>query len=100
MTSVSATELAKLGKCEALVTRRKSVQKIAKGKQGFRASRAAVGKKNRAAIERGEAAHDKFEQEAQFFTSQVCNNRTKTPEIALALALAAGLLALIAAATA
>lgn len=98
MTSVSATELAKLGKCEALVAPRKafihpSSRKQATGVIGF-----AANKKNQTAIDRGDAAHDRFEREAQHFMSKACNHRTILPNVVLALAVAAGLMMLMAAA--
>lgn len=98
MTSVSATELAKLGKCEALVTPRRASAKPAKrgslkGVLGFK-----VAKRNQAEIDRGNAAHDRFEHEAKTHASKECHTRTTVAQnLVLALAVAVGLLTLMAA---
>ena len=97
MTSVSATELAKLGKCEAMITPRKAARKPARRKKAPGVIGFSANKKNQAAIDRGDAAHDRFEREAQLFTSQDCNHRTILPNLVLALAVAACLLTLKAA---
>lgn len=98
MTSVSATELAKLGKCEALVTPRRAQRSKPKG-GGLKGVLNFKGEKpNQAAIDRGDAAHDRFEQEAQAYASQECHTRTVVQSLVLALALAAGVLTLMAAA--
>ncbi|WP_024608514.1 hypothetical protein [Pseudoalteromonas sp. TAB23] len=86
MNSTSATELAKLGKCEALI----------KPSPSFKASKAFKRKKqkNQSSINRGNAAHDKFEREAMYFTELDCNNRSIIPNIIISLAIAVGTLAL------
>lgn len=98
MTSVSATELAKLGKCEALVIPRQSFRKPGQRNRASSVIDSTVNKKNQAAIDRGYAAHDRFEREAKLFASKECKNRTIAPNLVLALAITAGLLTLLSAA--
>lgn len=103
MTSVSATELAKLGKCEALVIPRQSFRKPGQRNRVSSVIDSTVNKKNQAAINRGYAAHDRFEREAKLceaklFASKECKNRTIAPNLVLALAITAGLLTLLSAA--
>ncbi|MFC6674038.1 hypothetical protein ACFQDL_32785 [Marinobacterium aestuariivivens] len=56
-------------------------------------------RQNKAAIERGYATHEAFELEANTYMMEHRNTRTISQDIVLALAIAAGLLSLLAAAT-
>jgi ActR/RegA family two-component response regulator len=87
MNSIPATELAKLGKCEALI----------KPYNPYKVDRSFKRKeqKNQSSINRGNTAHDKFEAEARFFTKLDCNNKSIVPNFIIALAIAVGTLALI-----
>ncbi|MDY6928073.1 MAG: hypothetical protein SWN10_13375 [Pseudomonadota bacterium] len=90
--SVSATELAKLGKCEMLITPNRE-----RG-EWFR-FRKPTDSADSVATKRGEAAHKRFEQEATRFANTVqCTPETKWANRLLAASVAAGVLILILAA--
>lgn len=100
MMSVSATELAKLGKCEALIALSRH------SRAGYRPSKpnpkSDSGDDSTASVLRGNAAHDRFEREAAEFMTDPADSPVVPflPRLALAFAVAAGLMTLLAAMTA
>lgn len=100
MKSVSATELAKLGKCEALIAL------SARSRTGIRSNRTIRGRDSSddtsVSILRGIAAHDRFEREVAEHMTGPFDSRVAPffPQLVLAFAVAAGLMTLLAAMTA
>lgn len=89
MTSIPATELAKLGKCEKLI--KPSPRSHASSSLKFKRKE----NTNQSSIDRGNAAHDQFEREAIFFTKIDYNNQSTIPNLILTLSFAVGLLILL-----
>jgi hypothetical protein len=106
MMSVSATELAKLGKCEALIALSGHKRTNQTDRSGNRPVRTIVrGNSNSdssSPILRGIAAHDRFEREAAEHMIDPVDSPVIPflPRLALAFAVAAGLMTLLAAMTA
>ncbi|MAD75039.1 MAG: hypothetical protein CML20_09665 [Rheinheimera sp.] len=89
MTSIPATELAKLGKCEKLI--KPSPRSHASGSFKFKRKE----NTNQSSIDRGNAAHDQFEREAIFFTKIDYNNQSTIPNLIVTVSFAVGLLVLL-----
>lgn len=73
MSSVSATELAKLGKCEAAIEVGSSSRGWRSGRHGSTRSKSEGEGNDR--TRRGNAAHDEFEREARSFSKQIWMRR-------------------------
>ncbi|MCK8103072.1 MULTISPECIES: hypothetical protein [Gammaproteobacteria] len=89
MTSIPATELAKLGKCEKLI--KPSPRSHTSSSFKFKRKE----NTNQSSIDRGNAAHDQFEREAIFFTKIDYNNQSTIPNLIVTVSFAVGLLVLL-----